>query len=84
MRTVWTGRLIGTFLGYKGGLAYDLSDGSRWLQDDNTDEPVYRENPSARLLDDGMGHTYLDIEGTSAMVRVVPQGAKPRPHSGAY
>ena len=45
--------------------------------------PVYRENPTARLLSDGMAHTYLDVEGTSATVLVVRQGSKPKPHGGA-
>jgi hypothetical protein len=84
MKPVWCGRLVGTFFGYRGGFVYELSDGSKWAQDDGTDEPVYRESPSARLLDDGMGHTYLDVEGTSAIVRVVAKGSKPAPNAGAF
>jgi hypothetical protein len=45
---------------------------------------VYREWPGARLLDDGTGHVYLDVEGTSAVVRVVQAGARPKPLAGAF
>ncbi len=84
MTTTWIGRVVGTFLGYKGGRGYDLSDGTSWYQDDHTDEPVYRENPTAKLLSDGMGHTYLDVEGTSARVRVMPVGRRPVQRAGAF
>jgi hypothetical protein len=84
MTTTWSGHLVGTFLGYSRGLTYELSDGSKWVQDDPTHEPVYRENPMAHLLSNGMGHTYLDVEGTSAVVLVVRLGSKTRPHAGAF
>jgi hypothetical protein len=63
MKATWEGRLMGTFLGYKDRLCYALTDGSRWVQDDRTDEPVYRESPTARPLIDGTGKTYLDVGG---------------------
>jgi hypothetical protein len=47
MRTIWSGHLVGTFLGYSRGLTYELSDGSKWVQDDPTHEPVYREYSTA-------------------------------------
>jgi hypothetical protein len=50
MDTLWTGRLLGTFHGYKPGRVYHLSDGGTWRQEDLTDEPVYRDYPTARLL----------------------------------
>jgi hypothetical protein len=84
MTTIWSGRLVGTFLGYKSGLTYELSDGSKWMQEDRTDEPVYRENPTARLLHDGASYTYLDVQGTSAIVRVVPLGIRFQPPAGAF
>lgn len=36
METVWEGRIAGIFEGYQGGRAYELSDGSRWRQEDRT------------------------------------------------
>lgn len=84
MDTFWEGRLVGTFYGYKGGRVYQLSDGTRWKQEDGTDEPVYREQPSARLLSKhDTNTTYLDVEGTSAMVRVEREGVRPKPTAGA-
>jgi hypothetical protein len=83
--TVWSGRLLGTFLGYKAGRVYELSDGSQWRQDDLTDEPVYRNDPTARLLSNGSAGTiYLDVEGTSAVVRVSRAGRHPRPTAGGF
>jgi hypothetical protein len=39
---------------------------------------VYRERPAARLLRDrGIGRIYLDVEGTSGEVAVVPNGPRP-------
>jgi hypothetical protein len=49
MTPIWYGRLIGTFYGYKPGRSDELSDGSRWLQDNLADKPVYREQPTAKL-----------------------------------
>jgi hypothetical protein len=85
MDTVWRGRLLGTFHGYKAGRVYELSDGSRWQQDDLTDEPVYRDDPAVRLLSDrSTGTIYLDVEGTSAVVRVNRAGSRPRPTAGGF
>src|SRR3954452_22099253 len=53
MLVIWEGHLAGEFRNYRGGRVYDLADGSRWCQQDNTDEPVYREQPRARLLEEG-------------------------------
>ena len=73
MKTIWEGWIAGVFEGYRGGRVYELSDGSCWRQEDRTDEYVYRERPRARLLrDPGIGQTYLDVEGTSSVVHVVP------------
>jgi hypothetical protein len=84
MNIVWSGYLVGTFHGYKPGRIYELSDGSKWTQADQTDEPVYREDPAARLLSNrSIGSIYLDIEGTSAVVRVYRTGSRPEPTSGA-
>lgn len=84
MDTTWEGRLVGTFYGYKGGRVYQLSDGSKWQQEDNTDEPVYREEPTARLLSrHDTDTTYLDVEGTSAMVRVLRYCSRAKPTAGA-
>ncbi len=85
MDIVWSGRLIGTFQGYKPGRIYEPSDGSKWTQADLTDEPVYREDPTARLLSNGsIGSIYLDVEGTSAVVRVYRTGSRPKPTAGAF
>jgi hypothetical protein len=84
MDIVWSGRLVGTFHGYKSGHVYELSDGSKWTQEDLTDEPVYRDNATARLLSDGdIGAMFLDVQGTSAIGRVYRTGSRPRPTAGA-
>lgn len=76
--------MVGTFYGYKCGRVYLLSDGSKWFQDDLTDEPVYREEPTARLLSRHEVDTiYLDVEGTSAMVRVLRRESHSKPRAGA-
>ena len=46
MDIIWSGHLVGTFHGYKPGRVYELSDGSNWTQEDQTDEPVYRDDPT--------------------------------------
>ncbi len=84
MDTIWTGRLVGEFLGYRYGAVYLLSDGSRWQQDDRTDEPAYREDPAARLLlKPDTGETFLDVSGTSSRVHVSRCGSWPRLRAGA-
>jgi endonuclease YncB( thermonuclease family) len=78
MDIIWSGHLVGTFHGYKPDRIYGLSDGSKWTQEDLTDEPVYRDDPPARLLFSGSsGAIYLDVEGTSAVVRVHRTGSRP-------
>src|SRR3954464_11223835 len=85
MRVIWEGHLAGEFHGYKGGRVYELSDGSRWCQQSNTDEPVYRERPKARLLQEAsIGKTWLDVEGTSAIVWVEPDRGMRSWGYGAY
>ena len=85
MRTVLEGRIAGEFHGYAAGRIYELSDVSRWRQEDRADEPVYRERPRAKLLrDDGSGAFYLDVEGTSGIVRVVPNGSMSGSSVGAF
>ena len=75
MDTIWVGHLIGTFHGYSPGRTYELSDGTKWHQQDLTDEPVYGEDPNAKLLSDpDTGIVYLDVRGTSAIVRVFQAG----------
>ena len=85
MDIIWSGHLVGTFHGYKPGRIYMLSDGSKWTQEDLTDEPVYRDDPTARLLSNrSIGAIYLDVEGTSAIVRVYRTGSRPKPTAGAF
>jgi hypothetical protein len=85
MVTTWEGRIAGIFEGYRGGRVHELSDGSHWRQEDRTDEYVYRESPKARLLrDPGTGLTYLDVEGTSSVVRVVPDSGMRGLSVGAF
>jgi hypothetical protein len=85
METTWEGRIAGVFEGYQGGRVHELSDGSRWRQEDRTDEYVYRERPKARLLrDKGTGVTYLDVEGTSGVVLVVPDSGMRGLSVGAF
>ena len=85
MDTVWRGQLVGIFHGYKSGRVYLLSDGSRWRQEDLTDEPIYRDDPTARLLSNhSTGTMYLDVEGTSAMVRVNRAASHPQPATGPF
>lgn len=73
MEITCEGWVAGHIEGYRGGRVYELSDGSCWRQEDRTSEYIYRERPKARLLrDPGIGLTYLDVEGTSGVVHVVP------------
>ena len=47
------------------------------------EEYVYRERPVARNSPDrGTGRMYLDVEGTSGVVEVLPDG--PRPWGGMW
>ncbi len=71
MTTTWSGLLVGAFYGYRGGFVYELSDGSSWIQKDETEEPACCEYPAAFLLSDGRGKTYLRVDGTVSRVRVV-------------
>ena len=84
MNLIGESRIDGVFEGYRGGRVYRLADGSSWRQEGNTVEHVYREHPKARLLDDGMGRTYLDVEGTSGKVWVERAGSGPVPRAGAF
>lgn len=71
MDTRWEGTIPGIFEGYAAGRVYELSDGSRWRQEDPTAEYVYRDRPKARLLwNQSIAKMYLDVEGTSAIVWV--------------
>jgi len=71
MEVIWTGRLIGTFNGYGQGRVYKLSDDSKWVQEDVTDEPGYLEGAEVKLLTKrGSGIIYLAVEGAVGMVRV--------------
>jgi hypothetical protein len=72
MDTIWEGHVAGVFEGYATGRVHELSDGSRWRQEGRNDEYVYREKPKARLLRDSTGRSFLDVEGTSSVVLVVP------------
>ena len=85
MDTIWVGHLIGTFHGYRPGRTYELSDGTKWHQQDLTDEPVYGEDPNAKLLSDpDTGIVYLDVRGTSAIVRVFQAGGRPTRRAGTF
>ena len=85
MDIIWSGHLVGTFHGYKPSSIYELSDGSKWTQEDLTDEPVYRDDPTTRLLSNrSSGAIYLDVEVTSAVVRVHRTGSRPKPTAGAF
>jgi hypothetical protein len=73
METEWEGRIVGIFEGYAGGRVFQLSDGRRLRQECNTSEYVYREHPKALLIwDQSTGTRYLDVEGTSNVVIVLP------------
>ena len=85
METTWEGRLPGMFEGYAPGRVFELGDGSRWRQEDRTSEYVYRERPKAKLLyDRSINVTYLDVEGTSSVVAVVPDRGMRGLSAGAF
>ena len=85
MRTIWEGRVVGIFEGYAAGRVYELSDGSRWRQEDRRSEYVYREQPKAKLFgDQEISAYYLDVEGTSGIVRVVPDRSMSGLSVGAF
>ncbi len=72
-------RALMTFHSYRPGRTYpNLSDGTKWHQQYLTDEPMYGEDPNAKLLSDaGTGIVFLDVQGTSAIVRVFQAGGRP-------
>ena len=83
MTVSWEGRIAGEFHGYAYGAVHELSDGSRWRQRGKAAEPVYRERPAAKLLrDPSSGRMFLDVEGTGAVVEVVPDA--PGPWGGSW
>jgi hypothetical protein len=85
MEATWDERIAGVFQGYHGGLVHEPSEGLRWRQAHSTNEYLYRERPKARLLlDRGTGQTYLDVEGTSGAVRVVPDSGMCCLSAGAF
>jgi hypothetical protein len=85
METEWEGRIVGIFKGYAGGRVFEHSDGRRWRQESNTSEDVYRESPKARLLwNQRTGTRYLDVEGTSSVVQVVPERGMGGLSAGAF
>ncbi|AGA26396.1 hypothetical protein [Singulisphaera acidiphila] len=66
METQWEGFIAGLFEGYEGGRVYELTNGTRWRQDDRTKEYVYRERAKAKLLwNQSTGTHFLEVEGTS-------------------
>jgi hypothetical protein len=83
MQLIRESRIDGVFEGYVGGRVYLLADGSRWRQADNKAEYVYREGPKARLFRHESA-TYLDVEGTSGVVLVVPDSGRWAGGAGAY
>lgn len=85
METAWEGRIVGTFEGYARGRVFELSEGRRWRQESNTGEHVYRERPEARLIrDQSTGTRFLDLEGTSGVVIVVPERGMGGLSAGAF
>jgi hypothetical protein len=72
METILESRLIGTLLGYASGRVYRLAEGSVRRQEDLRDESCYREEPTCRLMKDSTGRVYLDVQGTSGVVVVIP------------
>ena len=48
--TEWEGQIVGPFEGYDGGRVYELTNGTRWRQDDRTEEHVYRKRAKAKPL----------------------------------
>jgi len=85
MDTEWEGRIVGIFEGYASGRVFELSDGSRWRQEDRRAEYVYREEPRAKLLwNQNIGKLYLDVDGTSGVVVVVPESGMRGMGCGAF
>ncbi len=83
MELRFEGRLTGEFVGYAQGRVYELSNGEKWRQEDRTDEPCWRDRPKVWLYwSQSLGSWHLDVEGTSATVRVVPNHV--RIVTGAY
>jgi len=64
---------------------FELSDGLHWRQEDRRAEYVYREGPRAKLLwEQSIGKTYLDVDGTSGVVVVVPDAGMRGMGCGAF
>lgn len=68
-QVVCKSRVLGEFRGYQGGRVYRLENGEVWQQERNKFEFVYRENPGCLILSIGFD-CFLDVEGTSTMVRI--------------
>ena len=69
MRPVTGTQIDGLFEGYEPGRLYRLTNGQMWRQVCLTSQYVYRDDPPARLLHDGVRY-YLDVEGTDGVIRV--------------
>jgi hypothetical protein len=83
--TEWVGRIAGVFEGYRSGRVFQLSDGRRWRQESQSSEYAYRESPAARLLwNRSTGMRFLDVEGTSGVVNVVPDSGMRGMGGGAF
>lgn len=73
MDTVWQVVLAGTFYGFKPDRVFELSDGSRWRQEDGIDVPSYSEWPPVKLLTKPVsGVIHMAVGEATAMMRVVP------------
>ena len=85
MLTVWEGRIVGTFEGYENGRVFELSDGSRWKQEDrNPRIHLSGRTKSQTAPRSRESWTYLDVEGTSAVVMVVRDRGMSSIHAGAF
>lgn len=69
MRVERTSHINGAFKGWAGRGAYELTDGSVWVQAQYLYHYQYMYRPKARVVNDG-GRYYLEVEGMKDRVEV--------------
>jgi hypothetical protein len=74
MKPVLVSRIDGSFEGFADGRVFRLSNGLRWRQVGEITDFAQGDRPRARLFHDG-DDFFLDVEGTTAMIRVELAGS---------
>ena len=68
-------RLVGDFDGWHGRSVFSLENGTRWVQQNRTDNYIYApvlHSPKVKITPAAIKGFWLEIEGVNLSVRVVP------------